>query len=74
MPLGDKHPKKDVETALKRAEKAGLKVTRKQNRHNWGAVLCCPCNDSFTVHCTPQNPGREAKKIDGFTNNHRGHA
>ncbi|MFI5618025.1 hypothetical protein [Streptomyces sp. NPDC051567] len=71
MALGDRHQKKDVEAALKRAEAAGLKVKHERNRHNWGAVICCPCNDKFRVHCTPQSPGDEAKKIDVFIGKHR---
>ncbi len=71
MPLGDKHPKKDVEAALKRAEKVGLKVTRKQNGHNWGALVCCPCTQFVRISCTPRSNGDEANKIDKFTNTHR---
>ncbi|MFI1885776.1 hypothetical protein [Streptomyces jumonjinensis] len=72
MGIGDRHQKKDVEAALKRAEVAGLKVTHDKNRHRWGWVICCPCNELHRVHCTPQNPGNEAKKIDGFIKDHRG--
>ncbi|MEO3978501.1 hypothetical protein [Streptomyces sp. CAU 1734] len=71
MGIGDRHQKKDIEAALKRAEAAGLKVTHAKNRHNWGFVLCCPCSKRYTVHCTPQNTGDEANKIDAFTRNHR---
>ncbi|WP_329022868.1 hypothetical protein [Streptomyces sp. NBC_00690] len=72
MALGDRHQKKDVEAALKRAEAAGLKVTHDKNRHRWGWVICCPCAMKFRVHCTPQSQGSEAKKIDGFIKDHRG--
>ncbi|MFI5621508.1 hypothetical protein [Streptomyces sp. NPDC051567] len=61
-----------MEAALKRAEAAGLKVTHDKNRHRWGWVLCCPCSKTHTVHGTPRNTGDEAKKIDGFTDKHRG--
>ncbi|AXU13340.1 hypothetical protein [Streptomyces clavuligerus] len=74
MPSGDRHQKKDVEAALKRAEEAGLKVTRKQNGHTWGLVVCCPCNEFHRVNCTPRSTGDEAKKIDNFTRNHGHHA
>ncbi|EDY47965.1 hypothetical protein SSCG_00993 [Streptomyces clavuligerus] len=74
MPLGDKHQKKDVEAALKRAEKAGLKVTHDKNRHRWGWLICCPCNEHITVYCTPRSPGGEAKRIDSFRRNHENHA
>ncbi|AXU13339.1 hypothetical protein CRV15_11110 [Streptomyces clavuligerus] len=70
MPSGDRHQKKDVEAALKRAEKAGLKVTRKQNGHRWGWVLCCPCKADHVVFCTPRNPGQGAQEIDQFTRRH----
>ncbi|MFE7135810.1 hypothetical protein ACFVIM_33665 [Streptomyces sp. NPDC057638] len=74
MALGDRHQKKDVEAALKRAEAAGLKVTHDRNRHRWGWVICCPCNKSQTVYSTPRNTGDEANRIDLFIANHRGHA
>ncbi|MFF3556252.1 hypothetical protein ACFYXL_22935 [Streptomyces tsukubensis] len=67
---GDRHQKKDVEAALKRAEACGLKVTCSQNGHNWGGVIRCPCNDKVRVHRTPRNPGEEAKKIDVFIGKH----
>ncbi|MEO3977637.1 hypothetical protein [Streptomyces sp. CAU 1734] len=70
MGLGDRHQKKDVEAALKRAEAAGLKVTRTGKNHQWGWVLCCPCNRKHTVPCTPQSPGEEARYIDRFTRRH----
>ncbi|SCK59729.1 MULTISPECIES: hypothetical protein [unclassified Streptomyces] len=71
MGIGDRHQKKDVEAALKRAERAGLKVTHKRSRHHWGVVICCPCSDHVAVFCTPQSPGEEAGKIDHFTRRHR---
>ncbi|WP_329560402.1 hypothetical protein OG711_24320 [Streptomyces uncialis] len=74
MGIGDRHQKKDVEAALKRAEGAGLKVTHDKNRHRWGWVICYPCNEAQVVFCTPQNAGSEANKIDSFIRRHRGHA
>ncbi|MFC5155554.1 hypothetical protein [Streptomyces amakusaensis] len=71
MGLGDRHQKKDVEAALKRAEAAGLKVTHDKNRHRWGWVICCPCSKNITVYCTPSSQGEEANKIDQFTGKHR---
>ncbi|MFI5621511.1 hypothetical protein [Streptomyces sp. NPDC051567] len=71
MGIGDRHQKKDVEAALKRAEAAGLKVTHNKNRHNWGLVLCCPCNDHVRISCTPRNTGDEARKIYGFIKDHQ---
>ncbi|MER7047387.1 hypothetical protein [Streptomyces jumonjinensis] len=73
MGKGDRHPKKDVEAALKRAEACGLKVLHKQNGHNWGYLICCPCSESVRISCTPRSAGTEAKSIDEFTRDHRGH-
>ncbi|EDY47828.1 hypothetical protein CRV15_31485 (plasmid) [Streptomyces clavuligerus] len=74
MARGDRHQKKDIESALKRAEAAGLKVTRDKGKHRWGFVICCPCNKNHVVYCTPQSAGDEGNKIDNFTNRHRGHS
>ncbi|MEV3873767.1 hypothetical protein [Streptomyces sp. NPDC049906] len=74
MGIGDRHQKKDVEAALKRAEAAGLKVTHDKNRHRWGWVVCCPCNEDVTVYSTPRSQGDEAKKINDFTRRHQNHA
>ncbi|MGW6454774.1 hypothetical protein ACWF94_02400 [Streptomyces sp. NPDC055078] len=71
MGLGDRHQKKDVEAALRRAEACGLKVKHDKNRHRWGYVICCPCSESVKVYCTPRSAGTEAKKIDEFTRAHR---
>ncbi|MFI0219711.1 hypothetical protein [Streptomyces lydicus] len=67
---GDRHPKPDVEAALRRAEKAGLKVKHDQNGHRWGYVICCPCTASTKVWSTPSSPGTEGRKIDEFTRKH----
>ncbi|MFE9659955.1 hypothetical protein [Streptomyces sp. NPDC005955] len=70
MGIGDRHQKKDVEAALKRAEAVGLKVTRTGKGHRWGYLICCPCSVRHTVACTPQNPTEEANGIDRFTRRH----
>ncbi|MCM2388993.1 hypothetical protein [Streptomyces albipurpureus] len=70
MALGDRHQKKDVEAALKRAEAVGLKVTRTGRGHRWGYLICCPCNDRYKVPCTPQNQEDEARDINRFTRRH----
>ncbi|MEU0989542.1 hypothetical protein [Streptomyces sp. NPDC005953] len=72
MGLGDRHQKKDIEAALKKAEARGLKVTHDKNGHRWGYVICCPCNDSIKVPCTPRNAGEDAKRINDFTRKHSG--
>ncbi|MER6913151.1 hypothetical protein ABT354_15895 [Streptomyces sp. NPDC000594] len=71
MGLGDRHQKKDVEAALKRAEAAGLKVTHDKSRHRWGWVICCPCSRSELVYCTPRSTGDMANRINQFTERHR---
>ncbi|WP_445395452.1 hypothetical protein ACSMX9_19065 [Streptomyces sp. LE64] len=73
MGIGDRHQKKDVEAALKRTEAAGLKVTHDKNRHRWGWVVCCPCNEDV-MYSTPRSQGDEAKKINDFTRRHQNHA
>ncbi|MFI1867661.1 hypothetical protein [Streptomyces jumonjinensis] len=70
MGIGDRHQKKDVEAALKRAEAAGLKVIHTGKGHRWGCIICCPCNRRYPVACTPQNPSEEARDIDRFTRRH----
>ncbi|MFI1014297.1 hypothetical protein [Streptomyces sp. NPDC020965] len=72
MGIGDRHQKKDVEAALKRAEARGLKVKHDKNRHHWGYVICCPCNDSVTVYCPPRDVGTAARRIDEFSHKHHG--
>ncbi|MER7045476.1 MULTISPECIES: hypothetical protein [Streptomyces] len=71
MGLGDRHQKKDVEAALRRAEASGLKVTHDKNRHRWGWVICCPCKESVTVYSTPRSAGGEANRVDAFIRHHR---
>ncbi|MGX2994555.1 hypothetical protein JNUCC64_09690 [Streptomyces sp. JNUCC 64] len=70
MASGDRHQKKDVEAALKRAEAAGLKVTHKKSGHTWGYVVCCPCDDRLGISCTPRSTGTEAKRIYEFVREH----
>lgn len=71
MGIGDRHQKKDVEAALKRAEALGFKVTHDKNGHRWGYLICCRCTKSTVVRCTPQSPGTEAKKINEFVRSHQ---
>lgn len=64
-----KHPKKQVEAALKSAEGAGFRV--ETGRGHWGVLYCpgdqmgkCP---PFSVNGSPKNPDNEAKRINRFT-------
>lgn len=64
--MRSRHPKKQVEAALKRAEKAGIRVDT--DRGHWG-VLYCPGNKKgkcppFSVNGSPKNPDNEARRID----------
>lgn len=58
-----RHSKKEVEAALRRAEKAGWSVTPTTAGHRWGKAECghgC----SISIWSTPKNPGNFAKAID----------
>jgi hypothetical protein len=64
----DKHPKKQVEVALKRAETIGFRV--ETGRAHWGVMYCpgrsegkCP---PFSVNGSPKNPDNEARRIARF--------
>lgn len=63
-----KHPKKQVEAALRRAEAQGFRVA--VNRGHWGVVFCpgsaagkCP---AFSVNGSPRSADNEAGRIDRF--------
>jgi hypothetical protein len=63
-----RHPKKEIEAALRRAEVKGF--TAIDRRGHWG-VIYCPgwgadrCKP-FGVYSTPRNPGDHAKRIDKY--------
>lgn len=64
--MSPRHPKKQVEAALKRAERAGMRVD--SPRAHWG-VLYCPGDDQgrcppFSINGSPRNPDNEARRID----------
>ncbi len=61
MPRG-RHPKKEVEAALRQAEKAGWTVEQTAAGHRWG-VARCGSGCSVSVWSTPRNPGNHAKAI-----------
>lgn len=66
------HPNKDIEKALKHAEKQDWTVGVKAgSSHAWGEMLC-PYNSKdcregrfcrFSVMSTPRNPGNHAKML-----------
>ncbi len=66
--MRSRHPKKQVEAALKRAEEAGFRV--ETGRGHWGRLTCpggdlgkCP---PFSVNGTPANADNETKRVGRF--------
>jgi hypothetical protein len=70
-----RHPKKEVEQALSRAEQARLNVQQNTKRgHKWGDVGCQDKNHARkSVWSTPRNPGNHAKDINKYTDRHKNH-
>jgi len=63
-----KHPKKQVEEALREAEAAGSRI--ETGRGHWGIVYC-PGSDEgkcppFSVNGSPSSADNEAKRIRRF--------
>jgi hypothetical protein len=62
-----RHPKKDVERALKEAEAVGWSVQAKRKTgHAWGTMTCPATRWErcvFSVYSTPRSPGDHAKDI-----------
>jgi hypothetical protein len=65
VPSRSRHPKKEVEEAVQRAEARGWRV-KLGSGHCW-ATLRCPRTErsgcQFIVFSTPRNPGNHAKRI-----------
>lgn len=57
-----RHPKKDVEAALKDAEANGWVVTATTAGHRWGKFEC-GTGCVWSIWSTPANPGNHAKQI-----------
>ncbi|MCY4391402.1 MAG: hypothetical protein OXE43_05025 [Chloroflexi bacterium] len=61
-----RHPKKEVEAALREAEATGWRITMSASGHGWG-VMWCPeqsregCRRS--ISSTPRNPGNHAAHL-----------
>jgi len=71
-----KHPKKEVEEALRYAEEAGSRVSV-GGSHAWGKVYCpyddeeCRCGEFCiaSVWSTPKNAGNHARQIKRVVDN-----
>lgn len=61
----DRHPKKDIESALRYAESHGWKVQQKKSKksHTWGRVTSPDGGISIRVDGTPKNPSDRAKDV-----------
>jgi hypothetical protein len=66
-----RHPKKEVEHALRELEALGWTVEVRGGGHAWG-LLKCPANSrecrggtfcQMTINSTPQNPSSHAAKL-----------
>lgn len=74
MMARNRHPKKDVEKALTRAEKEQLKVEQNKRGHRWGSVGCQDTDHAKkSVWSTPRNPTDHAGDINKYTDGHNGH-
>jgi hypothetical protein len=75
MMARSKHPKKEVEKALSRAEDEKIKVEQNRKRgHRWGSVGCQDTDHAKrSVWSTPTVPGNHANDIDRYTDGHKGH-
>jgi hypothetical protein len=66
--LRSKHPKKEVEHALRAAEAAGFEVVT--GRGHWGLIRCpgTPPDHckTMSINGTPRNPGTHARQIARF--------
>jgi len=61
MPRG-RHPKKDVEAALRFAEANGWTVMSTASGHRWGKAECGD-GCSLSIWSTPKNPQNHAKQV-----------
>jgi hypothetical protein len=70
-----RHPKKEVEEALKDAEEKELKVEQSRTRaHKWGDVACHDTDHrKQSVWSTPQDPGDHANDIKRYSKGHQDH-
>lgn len=65
-PKRARHPKKDVEQALRFAEENGWQVRPTASGHRWGEMTCgLAGHDScrVSIWSTPKNPGNHASRL-----------
>lgn len=70
MVTSGRHQKKEIAEAIRRAEAAGLRLSRIGRNHTWGRLTCVTCEAERAIPSTPTNPGRMAVKIDRFVQKH----
>ena len=64
-----RHPKKDVENALRDAEAAGWTVKATASGHRWGVIRCGETSRSgcqMSIWSTPRNAGAHARQLRRF--------
>ncbi|SDG13285.1 hypothetical protein SAMN04515658_11339 [Idiomarina zobellii] len=72
-----KHPKKEIEIALRYAEKNGWRVEHRGKGHCWGQMMCkqnssmCRCGEFCitSINSTPRNEKTHAKQLKRVVNN-----
>jgi hypothetical protein len=57
-----RHPKKEVEAALRYAEGQGWLIAPTTSGHRWG-VARCGLGCSVSIWSTPKNPGNHGKAV-----------
>lgn len=66
VPARTRHPKKDVEQALRFAEEYGWTVTPTASGHRWGEMVCTDDGRDacrVSIWSTPKNPGNHANRL-----------
>ena len=60
--MRNRHPKKEVETVLQKAEAAGWSIVVPAS--HWG-IMRCPCGEcqQVSIWSTPRDPGNHAKAL-----------
>lgn len=58
-----RHPKKEVEQALRFAEASDWSVEPKKGGHAWGEIRCPTGRCRVAVWSTPRSPGKHAKAL-----------
>jgi hypothetical protein len=63
VPGRSRHPKKDVEAALRIAEEAGWTVAEIHRGHRWGVARCSAGEHAVSLWSTPRDPATLGKRI-----------